>query len=148
MRKMKKRICSILLMTLVLLCLQGCGEEKQKEIAVAGKVYTYTGEEQSEFEMDKFTITIFEDGTFSYYETLISSYIGFGQWTLEGDILTLEDDPQVCYYRINRFKVDGDDLVFIEDGSSNFLYKKVKDGERFSGAVLTDEIEQLVTEEE
>ncbi len=148
MRKLKKHICSILLMSLVLLCLQGCGEEKQKEIAVDGKVYTYAGEEQSEFEMDKFTITIFEDGTFSYYETLISSYIGFGKWTLEGDVLTLEDDPQVCYYMINRFKVDGDDLIFIEEGSSNFLYKHVKDGERFKGEFLTDETEQMLTEEE
>lgn len=148
MKKIKRWICSILLVSAALFCLQGCGEDKPNEMTLSGKVYTYAGEDKSEFEMDKFTISIFDDGTFTYYETLISSYIGFGKWTLDGDILTLEDDPQVCYYRINHFKVDGDDLVFIEEGSSNFLYKYVKDGERFTSAFLTDEIEQLTTTEE
>lgn len=31
----------------------------------------------------------------------------------------------------NFFRIDGEELVFVEDGSSNFIYMKVQDGERF-----------------
>lgn len=133
MGKMRQVLCGILVFVMMLLTVSGCGEET-KEPEVFGKIYTYIGDNQSEFEFDRFTITINEDGTFSYYETMISSYIGWGKWTREGDVLTLSDDPELCYPFVNYFKVDGEDLVFIEEGSSNFLYKKIKDGERFTGA--------------
>ena len=105
------------------------------------KVYTYTGESRfPDTDLDKFTIAINNDGTFTYYETLFSSHLGFGEWTLEDDVLTITEsaksitaDGQIIEVkRQNRFLVDGDDLIFIEDGSDNFIYVKVKNGERFT----------------
>lgn len=77
-----------------------------------------------------FTITLYSDGTYSYYEGLLSSYIGTGNWTLDGDTLSLTDD---AYSLVNRFRMEGDDLVFIEDGSTNFVYLTLPDGAKFKG---------------
>ena len=44
-----------------------------------------------------FTISLGTDGTFSYYETLISSYVGMGQYTVEGNIITLVDEKAPYY---------------------------------------------------
>ena len=132
---MKK--CIVLLCTLLLFvpALTGCAEQKGKN-SVAGKIYTYSGKPFSELESDEaFTITINDDGTYSYYESLLSSYIGNGKWSVADGVLTLSDDsrPEI----VNYFKIDGEDLVFLEEGSTNFLYVKVKDGERFHGAMMS-----------
>ncbi len=88
-----------------------------------------------------FTITLHDDGRFSYYEGGFSSYIGNGAWTREGDIITITDKTigrltdhgdMVDFERVNRFRLEGDTLVFLKKGSDNFMYLKVKDGERFS----------------
>lgn len=78
-----------------------------------------------------FTISINDDGTFSYYEGGSSSYIGRGKWVLEDDILTLSDDDEAGYPFVNRFKVKDGELAFIAEDSTNFLYINVADGERF-----------------
>lgn len=136
MKKIKKVLAAMLVLSMVLL--SACKNAK-KESDVAGKVYTYTGASFSKLESDRFTITINADGTFSYYESMLSSYIGMGTWTLEGEVLTLSDDEEMGYPFVNHFRIDGEDLYFIEEGSSNFIYVKVKDGERFSGkAVVSD----------
>lgn len=85
-----------------------------------------------------FAITLYEDGTFSYCEGVASSYLGMGFWFQEGDTITLADDDKMGYALVNHFTFDGDDLVFIEEDSSNFIYIKVKNGERFhySGATF------------
>ena len=98
-----------------------------ENLQVAGKTYVY----EKEGLIGDFAITLNEDGTFSYCEGLASSYLARGTWVLEGDILTLADDGSAGYPFVNRFRVDGEDLVFIEWQSSNFIYVKVKDGERF-----------------
>jgi len=94
---------------------------------VPGKTYVY----ENEGIMGGFTITLYNDGTFSYYEGMASSYLGFGSWNQEGDIITMTDDGTGGYGLVNRFKLNGDDLIFVEDGSSNFIYVKVQDGEQF-----------------
>ena len=87
------------------------------------KVYQY---EKEGFGSD-FVLTLFPDGTFQYYEGALSSYIGTGNWNREGDILTIYDKM----YLKNQFRVDGDALVFLAEGSTNFTYIEVADGERF-----------------
>lgn len=94
---------------------------------IAGKTYLY----ENEGIMGDFTITLYEDGTFFYYEGMASSYFGAGSFIMDGDILTMTDDGHGGYGLVNRFRRDGDDLVFIEQESDNFVYVKVKDGERF-----------------
>ena len=98
------------------------------------KRYTYTGETFSKLENDKFSIIINKDGTFSYSESMLSSYIGMGTWTIEKDVLVLTEDELVYDSRTNYFRIDGNDLVFLEENSSNFIYVNVKDGERFTGS--------------
>ncbi len=92
-----------------------------------GKTYTYEGEG---FGGD-FVIQINEDGSFGYYEGLLSSHLGAGTWTLEDDILVLSDNAEMGHPFVNRFRLEGNDLVFLSEDSSNFIYVKVADGERF-----------------
>ena len=106
----------------------GCSGAEQ-DSGIAGKTYIY----EKEGIGGDFAIGIFEDGTFSYYEGMLSSYIGFGSWTLDGDTLLLTEREQLeGQQRVNYFKIDGNDLVFLAENSSNFVYVKVADGERFS----------------
>lgn len=80
---------------------------------------------------DGFTLCLFADGSFSYYETMLSSYLGFGLYTLDDDgrIVIRTDDGKF----INSFiySADDDALIFVADGSTNFLYKKLSDGAVF-----------------
>ena len=80
-----------------------------------------------------FTISINEDGSFSYYEGILSSYIGHGEWEIEHKILTISDGVSS-----NKFKMRGNELVFVEEGSTNFMFVKLKDGDRF---IKTDGVE-------
>ena len=91
------------------------------------KTYLYNGEGFG----GSFTITLYEDGTFTYYEGMLSSYIGTGSFMLDGDTVIMTDDGHGGYGLVNHFRHDGDDLVFIEQDSDNFVYVKVKDGEKF-----------------
>ena len=81
-----------------------------------------------------FTINIFNDGTFMYYVGMLSSYIGHGNWDYTNGILTLTDvldKPQF----INKFHVKDKYLIYIAEGSTNFMYLTVSDGAKFN--VLT-----------
>ena len=103
------------------------GDVSSADNAVAGKTYLYEGEGF----MGNFTITLYNDGTFTYYEGMASSYIGIGSWEQNGDSIILNDDGHGGYGLVNHFRCDGNDLVFVEQDSNNFVYVKVKDGERF-----------------
>ena len=122
---MKKHAAFGLALALIL-PMVGCGRSVQAG-DVAGKTYVY---EKDGFG-GEFTVTINEDGSFQYYEGFLSSYIGAGTWQLEGDILSLSDDEEMGYEFVNHFQVDDGVLVFQEEDSSNFLYVKLSDGERF-----------------
>ena len=98
-----------------------------EDLVHTGKTYVY----ENEGLLGTFAITLYQNGTFQYYEGMASSYLGNGTWEQDGDCITLTDDELNAMSLVNRFKVDGEDLVFIADGSSNFIYVKVKDGDRF-----------------
>lgn len=134
MSKMSKVLCGILVF-MMLLAVSGCEQDFQ-QVDVAGRVYTYTGETFGGMDFDSFTISINEDGTYSYYESMLSSYIGFGKWSVEGDVLTLTEDDKIGYPFVYYFKIDGEDILYIEEGSSSFIYTDVKDGERFTGEAM------------
>lgn len=127
---MKRKIMALAFIALFasMFLLQGCNAGN---IKVAGKIYTYTVEPESGLDHDRFSINLHPDGTFVYYECWYSSYIGMGNWSVDGDVLTITDDNEY-YHRENSFRIDGDDLIFIENGSTNFMYVKVEDGEHFT----------------
>ncbi|MFR1517830.1 MAG: hypothetical protein ACLSVG_03495 [Clostridia bacterium] len=124
----RKNIAALVLCVIIILLLTGCSQSAE-ESNVAGKTYIY----ESEGCGGNFTITIKQDGSFVYYEGYLSSYIGMGKWSVADTVLTLTDDETTGHPYKNRFKISGDDIIFIEDGSSNFLYVKVKDGQIFHG---------------
>ncbi len=110
----------------IILLLTGCANTIQAD-GIANKTYLY---EKEGFGGD-FTIQIKSDGTFFYYEGELSSYIGAGEWKLDGNTLMLQDTAIEDHSRINYFKVDGDAIVFQSEGSDNFIYIKVSEGENF-----------------
>lgn len=55
--------------------------------------------------------------------------MGFGRYIIEDDIITLQDDPNACIKRVNRFRIDGDSLFYIDEGSDNFGLYKFEDGD-------------------
>ena len=81
-----------------------------------------------------FTVTLNQDGTFSYYAGYLSSYIGRGTWTQEDGVICLADEvlkgsAGMQYY---YFTVEDGNLIFRAEGSAAFMYVDVKDGERFT----------------
>lgn len=76
-----------------------------------------------------FVITLVKDGTFSYYEGMLSSHIGLGNWTVKDGILTMSEKQGK--ERIFRFSADDNALVFIGEGSDRFVYVSVMDGDKF-----------------
>ena len=80
-----------------------------------------------------FTITISDNGSFTFYEGFLSSYIGHGKWQIKHKILTISDGTFT-----NKFEMRGKEIVFVEEGSTNFMYVKLKDGDKF---IKTDSVE-------
>jgi len=77
---------------------------------------------------DKFNITLYSNGTFSFYETMLSSYMGHGTYRIEDGILIITTNDGKF---VNRFRVENDCLIFLAEGSTNFPYIKLTDGDRF-----------------
>ncbi len=104
-----------------------------------GAVLTFASEKSSNLYVGEkpgfggdFTITLCEDGTYSYHAAPVSSYIGSGTWTVDRGVLTMTENKEVCGYDyVFRFRIDDEDLRYIADGSSKFMYVNVQDGDRF-----------------
>lgn len=68
------------------------------------------------------------ENTFTYYWHPLSSYIGYGEYEVEGDTLVLKtSDGKYQYY----FTIDGENLVFIRGKSSSTGMAKLPDGAVF-----------------
>ena len=92
---------------------------------IADKTYVY----EKEGVGSDFTITFNADGTYGYYEGVLSSYKGAGTWKVTDDVIIMTEGVSK---KVNYLKIQGSDLVYIEKDSDNFYYIKVKDGEKFS----------------
>lgn len=77
-----------------------------------------------------FTITLNDDGNYTYYEGFLSSYLGYGDWTVENDTVVLTEKGG--YDAVYRFAVEDGALVYKSDGSDQFIYTTVEDGDRFT----------------
>lgn len=79
------------------------------------KTYLYTG---SDFEERAF-ITLYDDGSFQFEFSPVSSYIGRGSYTMEGEQLTLKtNDGQFTYV----FHMKEENLIFDAGASSNAVW--------------------------
>lgn len=92
--------------------------------------YTLNG--MDPVKMINFTISFLPDGTYTWYESPISSFIGTGTYSIEDGILTMTDNAEITgIERVNRFKVSENSLLFVSEGSDNFNMVKLADGEEF-----------------
>ena len=135
-------LISVMIIVIILIVSVFIIKNNRDKRKVIDMVYTYTGEGFG----GNFTITINKDGTASFYEGALSSYIGQGKWSVKNSILIVSDENYT-----NRFKILDDELEFIEKGSTNFLYVKVKDREKFKGQSLKNynlETKEKMTEKE
>ena len=104
------------------LILRADGETIEEDIC---GIYVYEGEGFG----GNFTIIVNNDGSYSFYEGPLSSYMGEGSWVREqGSIILNEENGRNL---INYFAAGNDVLVFIERGSDNFPYIHLPDGARF-----------------
>lgn len=98
------------------------------EAAKTGRVYSYRDAE-SALEWDKPGFTLYEDGTFYFYFSAISSYVGLGTYELDGDTLVLatgDGNYEYC------FTADGEAYVFDGEHSSKVThFAEIPDGARF-----------------
>lgn len=114
------------------LTLTGCtGADRANGISGKGFVYEGGGFP------DRFGIQLYEDGGFTYYAGSFSSYVGYGSWELDKDTLILKENADwKGYSKVFRFKVDENSLSYIAEGSDNFMYVTVSDGEKFTESSL------------
>lgn len=124
----RRSLAALALLALWLGCglLTGCARPLQPE-DLAEKAYVC----QREGFGGDFLLWLFADGSFCYYEGKLSSYIGSGSWQLQDGVVTLQDDTGAPYDFVNRFSVKRGKLVFLAEGSTNFLYCKLEDGDAF-----------------
>ena len=133
---MKKLLAIMLVLTITFGAI-GCSNPNEitKE-DIVDKVYVYEKDGCG----GDFTIEIKADGTFTYYEGLLSSHIGMGEWSYSDGTLTLLETSS----RFNKtyekmediilsysFSVEKDTLIFVDKDTGNFRYVTVKDGEKF-----------------
>lgn len=79
----------------------------------------------------EFSIVINEDGTFSYYEGALSSYIGMGKWTYNDNKIILRDEGMVSSIRQYIFDCEDGVIVYNKTESADFTYVNLEDKTRF-----------------
>ena len=99
---------------------------EREKISVLAGTYQYEGDG---FGGD-FTITLNADGTYTFYEGALSSYMGSGTWQVYDNAVYLtegEDGFDLSF----MFVAEENALIYLAAGSDAFPYVKVKDEERF-----------------
>ncbi len=126
---MKKRMTALLVLSVFFgLCVFAAFDKERKKTAAAqisGKTFFC---EKGGFGGD-FTLTLQRDGSYTYYEGMLSSYIGRGHWKVEDGILVLEEEGGYDLHFL--FVTKNGTLVYRKEGSDSFLYVRLEDGDRF-----------------
>jgi|GEM_PF-2350360 len=91
--------------------------------AIAGKIFAYEKEGAGGY----CTLSFNENGRFLYSPGKLSSYMGGGDWKIDGDTVSLIGMLDKTIY----LKITDDTLVYIAEGSDEFPYMDIKDGEKF-----------------
>ena len=112
--------------------------EKAAMCRIAG-VYRYEGEG---FGGD-FILTLNADGSYTFYEGPLSSYMGGGTWSVYLNALELDEDEEYGFDLSFTFGVGDGALVYLSGSSDPFPYVKVSDRERFVRVERTEESMKL-----
>ena len=92
--------------------------------AIAGKIFAYEKEGAGGY----CTLSFNENGRFLYSPGKLSSYMGGGDWKIDGDTVSLIGMVDKTIY----LKITDDTLVYIAESSDEFPYMDIKDGEKFA----------------
>lgn len=129
---------AVLLAVLAAACAFGQGEEPADPSSGDPQLPWAEGADSLRYVRDKggfpdeFAIRLHRDGSFAYSEGSLSSFIGMGTWTREGDVICLTDERNEANPMYHYFTLEEDALIFRAGESDRFLYVDVADGERFS----------------
>lgn len=99
------------------------GDDSVEPVSIAGKIFAYEKEGVGGY----CTLSFNENGRFLYSPGKMSSYMGGGDWKTDGDIVSLIGMADKTIY----LKITDDTLVYIAEGSDEFPYMDIKDGEKF-----------------
>lgn len=115
-----KKILSVLLISVLVLSLTACSPKPEL------RSYVY---ESDENELSAPCVTLQEDNKFSFVFSLLSSYIGFGTYEIDGDTLICRtDDGDFVYV----FEIGEDKLIFDAKKSSEMTwFADIPDGAEF-----------------
>ena len=121
------------------------GPEESKELEASGESASQITREElyGEYICEEpgfgglFTLTLQEDGKFTYYEGALSSYIGYGAWDYSENKLTLKDIGYNEEWDI-FFTVENGHLIYDKEPSHTFIYTDLADGTRFISKKLVD----------
>ena len=92
--------------------------------SIAGKIFAYEKEGAGGY----CTLSFNENGRFLYSPGKLSSYMGGGDWKIDGDTVSLIGMVDKTIY----LKITDDTLVYIAESSDEFPYMDIKDGEKFA----------------
>ena len=95
-------------------------------------------------------LTINEDGTFTYSPSVISSYMGVGTWTIDGDYITFNDTRMGDVRREVFQYIDGNLYYVAAKSASNSMWG-LTDGTEYilgDGSQLSNLVEKNKTKEE
>ncbi len=134
-----KRIICLFFFVLILFTFTACDIcswcDEAKVTFTQETIYGTYARKNETFENDYFTITLNSDGSCSYYATLVSSYIGMGQYTVVGNIITLVDNniptlsgPHTCTF---KFEYRDGKLIYLASESDEFMYIDLPEGAEF-----------------
>lgn len=141
---MRKIVALAISLVIFLITLPSCDFDHTNETENASKTESLQNEYHEVYgtycrtndnHPDSFTITLYPDGTYQYYETMISSHMGNGKYTVDGNVITLIDDEIPTYggsatYYFKFEYLDGK-LIYLAEGSNNFIYVHLPNGAEF-----------------
>lgn len=84
---------------------------------------------------ERFTITLDEDGSFTYYESLTAAHVGMGSYEIKGDRVILTDSTIPGFgsmlTKVFTFRYEDGKLIYLADESDAFIYTDLPDGTVF-----------------
>ena len=99
------------------------GDDSVEPVSIAGKIFAYEKDGTGGY----CTLSFNENGRFLYSPGKLSSYMDGGDWKIDGDTVSLIGMENKTIY----LKITDDTLVYIAEGSDEFPYMDIKDGEKF-----------------
>lgn len=92
-----------------------------------------------------FTLILNEDSTFSYYEGVASSYIGYGKWILTNNELTLYDEfsrytPEII--KINFTLGEDHCLYYHHEEPYPFVFTEIEEGTKFTPVEILTKVQR------